>query len=63
MDIAVTFRHMDATEALKAYARDRLSCVKKYFPDPIMARVDGVERMIGHGVAALILVEADDAFA
>jgi putative sigma-54 modulation protein len=39
MQFAVTFRHMDATEALKAYAKDRLSCVRKYFPDPIACHV------------------------
>jgi putative sigma-54 modulation protein len=39
MQFAVTFRHMDATEALKAYAKDRLSCVRKYFPDPITCHV------------------------
>ncbi len=39
MQFAVTFRHMDATEALKAYAKDRLSCVRKYFPDPINCHV------------------------
>ena len=39
MEFAVTFRHMDATEALKSYAKDRLSCVRKYFPDPVACHV------------------------
>lgn len=39
MEFAVTFRHMDATEALKAYAKDRLSCVRKYFPDPVSCHI------------------------
>ena len=39
MQFTVTFRHMEATEALKAYAKDRLSCVRKYFPDPISCHV------------------------
>ncbi len=39
MEFAVTFRHMDSTEALKAYAKDRLGCVRKYFPDPIACHV------------------------
>lgn len=39
MQFSVTFRHMDATEALKNYARDRLGRIKKYFPDPIACHV------------------------
>jgi putative sigma-54 modulation protein len=39
MQISVTFRHMDATEALKSYAKDRLGCVRKYFPDPISCHI------------------------
>jgi putative sigma-54 modulation protein len=39
MHIAVTFRHMEATDALKEYAREKLEKIKKYFPDPISAHV------------------------
>jgi|SRR5690606_13675386 len=39
MQFSVTFRHMDATEALKGYARDRLEKIRKYFPDPISIHV------------------------
>jgi putative sigma-54 modulation protein len=35
MQFSVTFRHMEATEALKEYARGRLEKIRKYFPDPI----------------------------
>lgn len=39
MQLSVTFRHMDATEALKEYAREKVERIKKYFPDPIKTHV------------------------
>ena len=39
MQFSVTFRHMDATEALKNYAREKLERIKKYFPDPMSVHV------------------------
>ncbi len=39
MQLSVTFRHMEASDALKEHARDKLEKIKKYFPDPIMAHV------------------------
>lgn len=39
MQFSVTFRRMEATEALKEYAREKVERIKKYFPDPIMAHV------------------------
>src|SRR5688572_17675828 len=39
MQFAVTFRHMEPTDALKAYARDRMERVRKYLPDPISCHV------------------------
>lgn len=39
MQLSVTFRHMDSTEALKEYAREKIERVRKYFPDPIKAHV------------------------
>lgn len=39
MQFAVTFRHMEATEALKSYARERMDRVRKYLPDPISCHV------------------------
>ena len=39
MDIIVTFRHMEPTESLKAYAEDKLSKIKKYLDFPIEAHV------------------------
>ncbi|HKE17314.1 MAG TPA: ribosome-associated translation inhibitor RaiA [Kofleriaceae bacterium] len=39
MQFSVTFRHMDATDALKGYAKDRLEKIRKYFPEPISIHV------------------------
>jgi len=39
MQLSVTFRHMEGSDALKDHARERLEKIKKYFPDPIMAHV------------------------
>ncbi|MFI5288720.1 MAG: ribosome hibernation-promoting factor, HPF/YfiA family [Polyangia bacterium] len=39
MQLSVTFRHMDATEALKEYAREKVDRIRKYFPDPTKAHV------------------------
>jgi putative sigma-54 modulation protein len=39
MHISVTFRHMDATEALKEYAKEKVERIRKYFPDPIKSHV------------------------
>jgi putative sigma-54 modulation protein len=39
MQLSVTFRHMEATDALKDYARERMERIKKYFPDPIAVHV------------------------
>jgi len=37
MQLAITFRHMDASDAVKDYAREKLDKIRKYFPDPIRA--------------------------
>lgn len=37
MQLSVTFRHMDSSEALKDYAREKIDRIRKYFPDPIKA--------------------------
>lgn len=39
MQFSVTFRHMEATDALKDYAEERMQRIKKYFPDPISCHV------------------------
>ncbi len=39
MDVNTTFRHMDATESLKSYAKDKLSRLEKHFMQPTTAKV------------------------
>jgi putative sigma-54 modulation protein len=39
MQFAVTFRHMEPTESLKSYARERMERIKKFLPDPISCHV------------------------
>ncbi len=39
MQLSVTFRHMDTSEALKEYAKEKVERITKYFPDPIKAHV------------------------
>jgi putative sigma-54 modulation protein len=39
MQVSVTFRRVDATEALKDYARDKVDRVKKYVHNPLDAHV------------------------
>jgi len=39
MQLSVTFRHMDASDALKEYSREKVERIRKYFPDPMKAHV------------------------
>src|SRR5262245_34262328 len=39
MQLSVTFRHMNSTDALRDYAKEKVERIKKYFPDPIKAHV------------------------
>jgi putative sigma-54 modulation protein len=39
MEITVTFRHIDASDSLKAYAEEKVSKMDKYFDFPIEAHV------------------------
>jgi len=45
MKISFTFRHMDSTEALKAYTQSKLSKLDKFFHEPLAVEVTfSVER-------------------
>ncbi|HUH02849.1 MAG TPA: ribosome-associated translation inhibitor RaiA [Kofleriaceae bacterium] len=35
----MTFRHMEATDALKSYAKEKIQRIRKYLPDPIAVHV------------------------
>jgi len=39
MNISITFRHMDASEAIKEYARDKVSKLQKFLRQPMTAKV------------------------
>lgn len=39
MEITVTFRHIDASDSLKAYAEEKVSKMDKYFDFPIEAHI------------------------
>lgn len=39
MEITVTFRHIDASESLKAYAEEKMSKMDKYFDFPVEAHI------------------------
>lgn len=39
MEIIVTFRHIDASESLKAYAEEKMSKLDKYFDFPVEAHI------------------------
>ena len=55
MQLSVTFRHMDATDALKAYAQEKVERIRKYFPDPIKAHVVlGCDRGYNHVADVMI---------
>jgi putative sigma-54 modulation protein len=50
MQLSTTFRHMDASQAVREYAAEKLDTIKKYFhKDPISAHaVFAVERGFNH---------------
>jgi putative sigma-54 modulation protein len=51
MQFSVTFRHMEASEAVRQYAREKVDKIKKYVPDPIFAHfVVGTNRGYQHAV-------------
>lgn len=49
MQIAVTFRHMESSDAVRSYAEEKLARVKKYIEEPIDAQVVlSVQKKIYH---------------
>lgn len=49
MQIAVNFRHMESSEAVRTYVEEKLSRVKKYIDEPIDAQVVlSVQKKIHH---------------
>jgi putative sigma-54 modulation protein len=54
MNVTTTFRHMEQSEALKAYAEEKLERVKKYIDGPINAQVYFTVEKIRHIVEIVI---------
>ena len=58
MQIAITFRHMEASEPVKAYVEEKVSRVKKYIDEPIDAQVVlSVEKKIRHSAEISIVAK------
>lgn len=58
MQIAVTFRHMEASEPIRAYVEEKVSRVKKYIDEPIDAQVVlSVEKKIRHRAEVTIVAK------
>lgn len=54
MQVMTTFRHMEQSEALKAYAEEKLERVSKYIDEPITAQVYFSVEKIRHIVEIVI---------
>lgn len=73
MQIAVTFRHMESSEAVRSYVEEKLAKVKKYVDEPIDAQVVlSVQKKINHraevtmvakGLTMKSVEEKDDMYA
>ena len=58
MQIAVTFRHMETSDPVRAYVEEKLSRVKKYIEEPIDAQVAlSVEKKIRHQAEVTIVAK------
>ncbi|WP_225072200.1 ribosome-associated translation inhibitor RaiA [Desulfuromonas sp. CSMB_57] len=58
MQIAVTFRHMEASEPVRAYVEEKLGRVKKYIDEPIDAQaVLAVEKKIRHSAEVTLVAK------
>jgi putative sigma-54 modulation protein len=58
MQIAVTFRHMESSDAVRNYVEEKLARVKKYIEDPIDAQVVlSVQKKINHRAEVTMVVK------
>lgn len=58
MQIAVTFRHMEASEPVRAYLEEKVSRIKKYIEEPIDAQaVLSVSKKIRHSAEVTIVAK------
>ncbi|NOQ42366.1 MAG: ribosome-associated translation inhibitor RaiA, partial [Desulfuromusa sp.] len=58
MQIAVTFRHMESSDAIRSYVEEKLARVKKYIDEPIDAQVVlSVQRKINHRAEVVMVAK------
>jgi len=58
MQVAVTFRHMESSDPIRAYVEEKLGRVKKYIDEPIDAQVVlSVEKKIRHRAEVTIIAK------
>lgn len=58
MQIAVTFRHMESSNAVQDYVEEKLTRVKKYIEEPIDAQVClSVEKKIRHKAEVILIAK------
>lgn len=58
MQIAVTFRHMESSEAVRTYVEEKLARVKKYIDEPIDAQVVlSVQKKINHKAEVIMVAK------
>ena len=57
MQINVTFRHIDPSPALRTYAEDKISRIKKYLEEPIEAHVVLKVEKFRHIAEVLIIAD------
>ncbi len=65
MNVTITFRHMEPSEAIKEYAQAKVAKLQKFLRQPMTARVTLSLEKLEHGVEAQIAsgsthVEAND---
>jgi putative sigma-54 modulation protein len=59
MNIGVTFRHIEASEAVKDYAKEKIAKLQKFFRQPIQANVTFSTERLDHVVELRISSGAD----
>lgn len=54
MNVSITFRHMDSTDSLKAYASEKVGRLQKFLRQPMTARVTLSLEKLEHSVEVQI---------
>lgn len=73
MNVHMSFRHLQPTEAIKSYAQEKLERIRKYFPEPISvhmvfalenvhAQVADIQITLHHGTLIKALETTEDMY-